>query len=174
MSTNDKPTVLIVEGVGGVMLVASLKDPMFLTPFERCQALGIDDIGPTLAPNLQQLGIYDYWLAIGKDMADSFGYMESLKSCLPKIIVHSKGNKCFAPLRITSCGETRSFPVPPVFGENLTMGAVTAMHDAIALANLIYAMPKEASQDIIRIFEERHKERPPPQAAMGSSKIRQL
>ncbi|KAG9069521.1 hypothetical protein KI688_010424 [Linnemannia hyalina] len=40
-------------------------------------------------------------------------------------------------------------------------GAVTAMHDAIALANLIYCMPTKTSEDITTIFEEYHKERLP-------------
>ncbi|KAG0271502.1 hypothetical protein BGZ95_000675 [Linnemannia exigua] len=40
-------------------------------------------------------------------------------------------------------------------------GAVTAMHDAIALANLIYAMPTKTQEDITTIFEEYHKERLP-------------
>lgn len=35
------------------------------------------------------------------------------------------------------------------------------MHDAMALANLIYAMPTRTSQDITRIFEEYKSERYP-------------
>ncbi|KAF9151495.1 hypothetical protein BG015_006594 [Linnemannia schmuckeri] len=40
-------------------------------------------------------------------------------------------------------------------------GAITAMHDAMALANLIYAMPARTSEDITRIFEEYKRERYP-------------
>ncbi|KAF9136065.1 hypothetical protein BGW39_008028 [Mortierella sp. 14UC] len=40
-------------------------------------------------------------------------------------------------------------------------GAVTAMHDALALANLFYAMPTTTSADITRVFEEYQKERLP-------------
>ncbi|KAG0289946.1 hypothetical protein BGZ96_006548 [Linnemannia gamsii] len=40
-------------------------------------------------------------------------------------------------------------------------GAVTAMHDAIALANLLYAMPTKTSSEITTVFEEYHKERYP-------------
>ncbi|KAF9539243.1 hypothetical protein EC957_005621 [Mortierella hygrophila] len=40
-------------------------------------------------------------------------------------------------------------------------GAIAAMHDAMALANLIYAMPTKTSQDITRIFEEYKSERYP-------------
>ncbi|KAG0260760.1 hypothetical protein BGZ95_004363 [Linnemannia exigua] len=51
-------------------------------------------------------------------------------------------------------------------------GAVTAMHDAIALANLIYAMPSKTQEDITTIFEEYHKERLP--AVMESFKNSQV
>lgn len=40
-------------------------------------------------------------------------------------------------------------------------GAVTALHDAIALANLLYAMPTSTSSDIAHLFEEYRKERYP-------------
>ncbi|KAF9318009.1 hypothetical protein BGZ91_005241 [Linnemannia elongata] len=51
-------------------------------------------------------------------------------------------------------------------------GAVTAMHDAITLANLIYAMPTKTSNDITRMFEEYQKERYP--AVMESYKSSQI
>lgn len=41
------------------------------------------------------------------------------------------------------------------------VGGVTAMHDAIALANLLYALPSSTSADITKIFEEYKKERHP-------------
>ncbi|KAH7038747.1 hypothetical protein BKA57DRAFT_509500 [Linnemannia elongata] len=40
-------------------------------------------------------------------------------------------------------------------------GAVTVMHDAVALANLLYSMPTRTLEDITRIFEEYQKERLP-------------
>ncbi|KAF9119455.1 hypothetical protein BGW39_000286 [Mortierella sp. 14UC] len=40
-------------------------------------------------------------------------------------------------------------------------GGVTAMHDAIALANLLYALPSSSSPDITNIFEEYRAERFP-------------
>ncbi|KAF9084800.1 hypothetical protein BGX23_010233, partial [Mortierella sp. AD031] len=40
-------------------------------------------------------------------------------------------------------------------------GAVTAMHDAIALANHFYALPSTSSEDVTQIFEEYHAERYP-------------
>ncbi|KAK3816928.1 MAG: hypothetical protein JOS17DRAFT_806118 [Linnemannia elongata] len=51
-------------------------------------------------------------------------------------------------------------------------GAVTAIHDAIALANLIYAMPTKSSSDLTKIFEEYQEERYP--AVMDSFKNSQL
>ncbi|KAG0272376.1 hypothetical protein BGZ95_011876 [Linnemannia exigua] len=40
-------------------------------------------------------------------------------------------------------------------------GAVTAMHDAVALANLLYSMPTKTPEDITRLFQEYRKERYP-------------
>ncbi|KAF9113911.1 hypothetical protein BGX30_006782, partial [Mortierella sp. GBA39] len=40
-------------------------------------------------------------------------------------------------------------------------GAVTAMHDAIALANLLYALPSRTGEEVTKIFEEYHTERLP-------------
>ncbi|KAF9152598.1 hypothetical protein BG015_005025 [Linnemannia schmuckeri] len=51
-------------------------------------------------------------------------------------------------------------------------GAVTAMHDAITLANLIYFMPTKTSEDITRVFEEYKAERYP--AVMESYKNSQV
>ncbi|KAF9097750.1 hypothetical protein BGX23_008011 [Mortierella sp. AD031] len=51
-------------------------------------------------------------------------------------------------------------------------GAVTAIHDAVALANLIYAMPTTTSQEITKVFEEYQAERHP--AAVESYENSQL
>ncbi|KAF9907147.1 hypothetical protein EC991_011287 [Linnemannia zychae] len=51
-------------------------------------------------------------------------------------------------------------------------GAVTAFHDAIALANLIYAAPSSTLSDVTYIFENYHKERLP--AVLESFKNSQL
>ncbi|KAF9907151.1 hypothetical protein EC991_011291 [Linnemannia zychae] len=40
-------------------------------------------------------------------------------------------------------------------------GYVTAMHDAIALANLLYALPSSTNEEVTKIFEEYHAERHP-------------
>ncbi|KAG0273299.1 hypothetical protein BGZ95_010881 [Linnemannia exigua] len=51
-------------------------------------------------------------------------------------------------------------------------GAVTAIHDAISLANLLYAMPSKTSSEVTKIFEEYHKERYP--VVMEAFNISQL
>ncbi|KAG0252911.1 hypothetical protein BGZ95_006498 [Linnemannia exigua] len=45
------------------------------------------------------------------------------------------------------------------------------MHDAIALANLLYATPSKTSEDITKVFEEYHQERRP--AVLDSFKTSQ-
>ncbi|KAG0371468.1 hypothetical protein BGX24_001625 [Mortierella sp. AD032] len=55
---------------------------------------------------------------------------------------------------------------------NAGKGAVTAIHDAISLANLLYAMPSKTSSDVTKIFEEYHKERYP--VVMEAFNISQL
>ncbi|KAK3816840.1 MAG: hypothetical protein J3R72DRAFT_497982 [Linnemannia gamsii] len=44
-------------------------------------------------------------------------------------------------------------------------GVITAMHDSIALANLIYALPSNTNTDIQKTFSEYHAERYPPAVA---------
>ncbi|KAG0280250.1 hypothetical protein BGZ95_010770 [Linnemannia exigua] len=51
-------------------------------------------------------------------------------------------------------------------------GAVTAIHDAIAFANLLYALPSRSASDITKIFQEYQEERYP--AVMESFKKSQL
>ncbi|KAG0210483.1 hypothetical protein BGX33_004903 [Mortierella sp. NVP41] len=51
------------------------------------------------------------------------------------------------------------------------LGAVTSMHDAIALANLIYCLPSTNQEDISQMFSEYQTERlPPVTAAFNSSR----
>ncbi|KAK3835620.1 MAG: hypothetical protein J3R72DRAFT_451256 [Linnemannia gamsii] len=51
-------------------------------------------------------------------------------------------------------------------------GAITAMHDAIALANLLYALPSNTSEAISKTFAEYHAERyPPAVAAFNGSQL---
>ncbi|KAK3845562.1 MAG: hypothetical protein J3R72DRAFT_472439 [Linnemannia gamsii] len=82
MSSEDKPTVLIVgAGLGGLMLAALLeKSGVPFSVFERAtivKPLGSAmSIGPTLLPIFQQLGIYDELLTIGKYITHSYGFNE--------------------------------------------------------------------------------------------------
>ncbi|KAF9122305.1 hypothetical protein BGW39_009848 [Mortierella sp. 14UC] len=51
-------------------------------------------------------------------------------------------------------------------------GAITAMHDAIALANLLYALPSNSNSDIENTFNEYRTERyPPAEASFGGSQL---
>ncbi|KAG0260759.1 hypothetical protein BGZ95_004362, partial [Linnemannia exigua] len=40
-------------------------------------------------------------------------------------------------------------------------GVVTALHDAIALANLLYALPSSTNEEVTKVFEEYREERHP-------------
>ncbi|KAF9086010.1 hypothetical protein BGX23_009213 [Mortierella sp. AD031] len=51
------------------------------------------------------------------------------------------------------------------------MGAISAMHDAIALANLIYALPSNTAQDIDQSFKEYHTERLPAALAAYNNSL---
>ncbi|KAF9125075.1 hypothetical protein BGW39_007675 [Mortierella sp. 14UC] len=88
-NTTDKPTVLIVgAGLGGLMLGALLeKSGVPYTIFERASAvkpLGSGmAVGPTLLPVFLQLGIYDEFLTIGKYLAFTPFYKESMESYRP-------------------------------------------------------------------------------------------
>ncbi|KAF9086681.1 hypothetical protein BGX23_008663 [Mortierella sp. AD031] len=42
------------------------------------------------------------------------------------------------------------------------VGATTAIHEAIALANLLYALPSNTTEEITKAFGEYQAERPPP------------
>lgn len=78
----------------------------------------------------------------------------------------SHGNSC------QQADYSRKLSSPSFLPTNSSIGAVTAMHDAIALANLIYAVPTTNSADLTRIFEEYQKERLP--AVIESYKNSQL
>ncbi|KAG0273300.1 hypothetical protein BGZ95_010882 [Linnemannia exigua] len=111
MSTNDKPTVLIVgAGLGGLMLGALLeKQSVPYTIFERAAtikplgklycpgaltAIKITDayyktggsalsVGPVLLPIFEQLGIYDEFVSIAKFSTQLNAFNESLKPHRP-------------------------------------------------------------------------------------------
>lgn len=51
------------------------------------------------------------------------------------------------------------------------IGAITAMHDAVALANLIYSLPSNTSEEITKAFKEYHAERYPPAVEAYNSSL---
>ncbi|KAG0079461.1 hypothetical protein BGZ90_002552 [Linnemannia elongata] len=89
MSTNDKPTVIIVgAGLGGLMMGALFeKSGVPYTIFERAVAVkplgSAMSIGPTLLPIFQQMGIYDDILAAGKYMTHTVAYKENQENYRP-------------------------------------------------------------------------------------------
>ncbi|KAG0062130.1 hypothetical protein BGZ89_010909 [Linnemannia elongata] len=89
MSTNDKPTVIIVgAGLGGLMMGALFeKSGVPYTIFERAVAVkplgSAMSIGPTLLPIFQQMGIYDDILAAGKYMTHTVAYQENQENYRP-------------------------------------------------------------------------------------------
>ncbi|KAF9093609.1 hypothetical protein BGX23_003112 [Mortierella sp. AD031] len=87
-------------------------------------------------------------------MGDIYDLRE--KEYIPKVMLEEKMFKTWYSGRYVLMGD----------------GAVTAMHDAIALANLFYAMPAKTPQEVTRIIEEYHAERYP--AVMESFKDSQL
>ncbi|KAF9136765.1 hypothetical protein BG015_003027 [Linnemannia schmuckeri] len=78
------------------------------------------------------------------------------KDLISKIMLEEKVFKTWHHGRVVLMGDA-CHKLNPAGGH----GAVTAMHDAIALANLIYAQPTKASGDITKIFEEYQEERFP-------------
>lgn len=89
MSTNDKPTILIVgAGLGGLFLGALLeKANIPYSIFERAAVVkplgSAMTVGPALLPIFQQLGIYDDLVDIGKYMTHVEAFKESLQPYRP-------------------------------------------------------------------------------------------
>ncbi|KAK5823679.1 hypothetical protein F5H01DRAFT_363343 [Linnemannia elongata] len=89
MSTNDKPTILIVgAGLGGLFLGALLeKANIPYSIFERATVVkplgSAMTVGPALLPIFQQLGIYDDLVDIGKYMTHVEAFKESLQPYRP-------------------------------------------------------------------------------------------
>ncbi|KAF8941933.1 hypothetical protein BGZ47_007046 [Haplosporangium gracile] len=83
-------------------------------------------------------------------------YDQTSKEFISKVMLEEKVFRTWYYRRSVLLGDA-CHKLSPAGGH----GAVTAIHDAIALANLLYCMPSRSSEDITRIFEEYHKERLP-------------
>ncbi|KAF9537786.1 hypothetical protein EC957_007673 [Mortierella hygrophila] len=92
----------------------------------------------------------------GKDHTLGELYDQTPKELISKVMLEEKVFKTWYNRRSVLLGDA-CHKLSPAGGH----GAVTAMHDAIALANLLYCMPTRTSEDITNIFEEYHKERFP-------------
>ncbi|KAK3816927.1 MAG: hypothetical protein JOS17DRAFT_758583 [Linnemannia elongata] len=111
----------------------------------------------------------DFPLQLGDGKKWTMGDLYDLtpKELISKVMLEEKVFKTWHHGRYVLMGDA-CHKLSPSGGH----GAVTAMHDAITLANLIYAMPTKTSDDITRIFEEYKKERYP--AVMESYKSSQI
>ncbi|KAF9902132.1 hypothetical protein EC991_005245 [Linnemannia zychae] len=89
----------------------------------------------------------DFPINIGGSKTASMGDLYDLtpKEYISKVMLEDKVFKTWYHRRYVLLGD----------------GAVTAMHDALALANLLYAMPTRTIEEVTAIFEEYHKERYP-------------
>ncbi|KAF9128386.1 hypothetical protein BGW39_005110 [Mortierella sp. 14UC] len=94
-------------------------------------------------------------------------YDQTPKESISKVMLEEKVFSTWYSGRIVLLGDA-CHKLHPSGGH----GAVTAMHDAIAFANLLYALPSKTSTDITRIFQEYKEERLP--AVMESFKKSQL
>ncbi|KAF9144371.1 hypothetical protein BG015_000132 [Linnemannia schmuckeri] len=101
-----------------------------------------------------------------RDFSISFGggkktlgdiYDKTPKERIVKVMLEEKVFKTWYSGRTVLLGDA-CHKVNPSAG----VGAITAMHDAIALANLIYALPANTTEEITKTFQEYHAERYPP------------
>ncbi|KAF9901574.1 hypothetical protein EC991_005996 [Linnemannia zychae] len=83
-------------------------------------------------------------------------YDLSSKDLISKVMLEEKVFSTWHHGRVVLLGDA-CHKLHPAGGR----GAVTAMHDAICLANLIYAMPATTAEEVTRVFEEYQKERHP-------------
>ncbi|KAF9088340.1 hypothetical protein BGX29_000323 [Mortierella sp. GBA35] len=173
MPTADKPAVLIVgAGLGGLMLGALLEKSGFpYEIFERAaavKALGsVMSVGPTILPIFEQLGILDDFVSIGKYGTYNTTYKESMEPNRPTDYLPIEGFTGYKqyPVARPKLYDLLLSQVPP---HKVHFGAVTAIHDAVALANLLYALPTTTASEITKVFEEYKAERHP--AAVDSYK----
>ncbi|OAQ29945.1 FAD/NAD(P)-binding domain-containing protein [Linnemannia elongata AG-77] len=127
----------------------------------------------------------DYPLQLGDEKKRTMGDLYDLtpKELISKVALEEKVFKTWYYGRVAlmgdachklnpSGGHDRCFVCQFLAMENEDSSAVTAMHDAVALANLIYSMPTKTSTDIGNIFKEYQEERYP--AVMESFENSQL
>ncbi|KAF9136069.1 hypothetical protein BGW39_008032 [Mortierella sp. 14UC] len=95
-------------------------------------------------------------LAGGKQRTLGDLYELTPKEYISKVMLEDKVFKTWHYRRFVLMGDA-CHKLDPAGGH----GAVTAMHDAIALANLFYAMPTKSAFEITKVFEEYQKERLP-------------
>ncbi|KAK3845558.1 MAG: hypothetical protein J3R72DRAFT_521128 [Linnemannia gamsii] len=95
-------------------------------------------------------------LAGGKQRTLGDLYDLTPKEYISKVMLEDKVFKTWHYRRFVLMGDA-CHKLDPAGGH----GAVTAMHDAIALANLFYAMPTKSASEITKVFEEYQKERLP-------------
>ncbi|KAF9124834.1 hypothetical protein BGW39_007863 [Mortierella sp. 14UC] len=97
-------------------------------------------------------------IPIGNGKEGTLGdlYDQTNKDLISKVMLEDKVFKTWHHGRCVLMGDA-CHKLSPAGGH----GAVTALHDAVALANLLYAMPAKNSKDITKLFEEYHKERYP-------------
>ncbi|KAK3823791.1 MAG: hypothetical protein JOS17DRAFT_819219 [Linnemannia elongata] len=93
-------------------------------------------------------------------------YDRTPKELISKVMLEEKVFKTWHSGRVVLLGDA-CHKLHPSSGQ----GAVTAMHDAIALANLMYAIPSNSSKDITQALKEYQAERYP--AAIQSFKSSQ-
>ncbi|KAF9902052.1 hypothetical protein EC991_005386 [Linnemannia zychae] len=93
-------------------------------------------------------------------------YDRTPKDLISKVMLEEKVFKTWYSGRTILLGDA-CHKLHPAGG----MGAMTSMHDAIALANLIYCLPSTNQKDITQMFSEYRDERlPPVTAAFNSSR----
>ncbi|KAF9539242.1 hypothetical protein EC957_005620 [Mortierella hygrophila] len=93
-------------------------------------------------------------------------YDRTPKELISKVMLEEKVFKTWYHGRTVLLGDA-CHKLHPAGG----LGAVTSMHDAIALANLIYCLPSTSTADVSQMFSEYKTERlPPVTAAFNSSR----
>ncbi|KAG0209567.1 hypothetical protein BGX33_005462 [Mortierella sp. NVP41] len=93
-------------------------------------------------------------------------YDRTPKELISKVMLEEKIFKTWFSGRTVLLGDA-CHKLHPAGGQ----GAMTAMHDAIALANLIYSLPSNTSKDIQQIFIEYKAERLPPVMEANKSSV---